>query len=131
MARMTRGTVMSLLVLVVAAACTSTGGYRTRSSSSDTLTRADLEASMQVNAFEAIRQSRPSWLRIRGANSINAENPIMVYVDGNRAGTIDVLQGIPLMSVERMKFYDPPEAQARFGLNNTNGAIEVITRRGT
>jgi hypothetical protein len=34
------------------------------------------------------------------------------------------------MSVERMRFYDATAAQARFGLNHTNGAIEVITRSG-
>ena len=128
--RMIRGILPVLVLVGFVAACTATGGQRTRSSR-DTLTRSDLEQSMQVTAYEAIRQSRPAWLRIRGANSINAQNPIMVYVDGNRAGTVDVLEGIPVLSIERMRFYGPPEAQARFGLNNTNGAIEVITRRGS
>ena len=122
--------VLPLLLLGVVTACASTGTNRTRSSS-DRLTRAELEESMQVNAYEAIRQSRPMWLRTRGANSFASENPIMVYVDGVRAGGIETLQGLPVLAIERMRFYDPPEAQARFGLNHTNGAIEVITRKGT
>lgn len=122
--------ILPLVLLLAAGACTATGGSGSRSSR-DMLTRVDLEASMQVNAFDAIRQERPMWLRTRGPNSFNSDNPIMVYIDGNRAGSLEVLQGIPLMTVERLRFYDPPEAQARFGLNNTNGAIEVITRKGT
>lgn len=125
-----RAFVLSLLLALVAGCASSSQGSRSRISR-DVLTRAELEASMQVNAFEAIRQSRPSWLRVRGPNSFYSENPIIVYVDGVRAGDVDALQEIPVLSIERMRFYDPTEAQARFGLNHTNGAIEVITRRGS
>lgn len=125
----TRGVVLPALVLVLAG-CTATGGSTTRSSR-DTLTRVDLENTMQVNAFDAVRQARPHWLRIRGPNSINLDNPIRVYVDGVRAGGVEALESIPVISIERMRFYDATEAQARFGLNHTNGAIEVITRRGS
>ena len=119
----------SLLILLSLSACASTGSSRTQGSR-NVLTRADLEESMQVNAYEAVRQARPMWLRPRGANSINVPTPIIVYVDGMRTGGVDALSGIPVLAVERIRFYDGPEAQARFGLNNTNGAIEVITRRG-
>ena len=123
--------ILPLFLLVVVTACASSGGAQRARSSSDTLNRADLEESMQVNAYEAIRQSRPMWLRVRGPNSFNSENPIMVYVDGVRAGGVETLQSLPVLAIERMKFYDPPEAQARFGLNHTNGAIEVVTRKGS
>lgn len=122
--------VLSVLLIALLGGCTATG-YRSSRSSQDLLTRADLEASLQVDAYEAIRQARPNWLRTRGPNSIYANNPIMVYVDGLRSGGVEALQGIPVMAVERMRYYDATEAQARFGLNHTNGAIEVITRRGT
>lgn len=119
-----------LLLLVAAAGCTATGGSGTRSGSRDVLTREDLENTMQVTAFDAVRQARPSWLRVRGPNSIHADNPILVYVDGVRSGGVEALQGIPVITIERVRYYDAPEAQARFGLNHTNGAIEVITRKG-
>ena len=127
--RTTRFVLPALLVALLAG-CTATG-QRAPRSSQDLLTRADLEASLQVNAYEAVRQSRPNWLRTRGPNSINASNPIMVYVDGSRSGGLEALHGIPVLAIERMRYYDATEAQARFGLNHTNGAIEVITRKGT
>ena len=127
--RMNRVVLPTLLVALLVG-CTATGNRAPRSGR-DLLTRADLEASLQVNAYEAIRQARPNWLRTRGTNSIYANNPIMVYVDGTRSGGVESLQAIPVMAIERMRFYDATEAQSRFGLNHTNGAIEVITRRGT
>ena len=122
--------VLSALLVALLAGCTATGSRAPRSSQ-DVLTRADLEASLQVNAYEAVRQARPNWLRTRGPNSINASNPIMVYVDGTRSGGVEALQAIPVLAIERMRYFDATEAQARFGLNHTNGAIEVITRKGT
>ena len=127
--RTTRFAVPALVVALLAG-CTATGNRAPRSSQ-DLLTRADLEASLQANAYEAIRQARPNWLRVRGPNSIYANNPILVYVDGTRSGGVEALQSIPVMAIERMRYYDGTEAQARFGLNHTNGAIEVVTRRGT
>ncbi|HUG42482.1 MAG TPA: hypothetical protein VMM12_18610 [Longimicrobiales bacterium] len=121
--------VLPLVALALLSACATTG-HTVRRSSPDELTRADLEASMQVNAYEAVRQARPRWLRTRGPNSFIAENPIVVYLDGVRAGGIQMLESIPVLSIERMQFFDATDAQARFGLNHTNGAIEVITRKG-
>ena len=121
--------VLPALLVALAGGCTATG-QRAPRSSQDVLTRADLEASLQVTAYDAIRQARPNWLRTRGTNSIHANNPIMVYVDGSRSGGVEALQGIPVLAIERMRYYDATEAQARFGLNHTNGAIEVVTRRG-
>lgn len=126
--RMVRSVIPVVLLVALAAGCASTGRNGPRTSR-DVLTRAELEASSQVTALRAIQQERPHWLYERGTNSIYAPNPIQVYVDGVRSGTIETLDAIPLMSVERMRFYDATEAQARFGLNNTNGAIEVITRK--
>ena len=120
--------VAALVLVAVAAGCASTGRSSPRTSR-DLLTRAELEASTQVTAMEVIRQARPHWLYTRGTNSVNLPNPIQVYIDGVRAGSLDTLEGMPVMGIERMRFYDATEAQARFGMNNTNGAIEVITRK--
>lgn len=122
--------ILPALLIVLLGGCTATG-HRTSRSSQDVLTRAELEGSLQVDAYEAIRQARPNWLRTRGTNSIYAPNPIRVYVDGARSGGVEALRGIPVVAIERMRYYDGPEAQSRFGLNHTNGAIEVITRRGS
>lgn len=116
-------------LLLAAMACAGTGPREPRPSN-DVLTAEEIEASDQLNALDLVRTLRPSWLRTRGPSSIYNENPIMVYVDGSRLGGPDTLSLIPSLSIERMRFYSGPEAQSRFGLNHTNGAIEVFTRRG-
>lgn len=125
--RMKRAVLPLLLIGVLSAACATTGARADRSGR-NVLTRADLEATMQVTAFEAVRQARPNWLRVRGPNSFSSVNPIVVYVDGMRSGGLNALETIPTLAVDRIRFYSAMEAQARFGLNHTNGAIEVTTR---
>lgn len=114
------------LLLFATGACVSTGERTTRNR--DVLTLEEIQSSDLTDAYEIIRGMRPQWLRVRGPNSFYAANPIMVYLDGNRMGGPEVLSSIPKLSIEEIRFYDPPEAQARFGLNNTNGAIVVRTR---
>lgn len=124
----TRALLLSFLLVFTTAACATRGsGVPTRNP--DVLTRAEIEASDHSNAYDLVRNARPAWLRVRGPNSFNAPNPILVYVDGVRYGTIESLSSLALMGIERMRFYDGPEAQGRFGLNHTNGAIEVTMRR--
>lgn len=94
------------------------------------LTRAEVEASHHANLYDLIRTTRPSWLRTRGRNSYQAQDPIMIYVDGNRLGGPRVLTTIPPINVRKVRFLGPAEAHARFGLGNTNGAILITTRRG-
>lgn len=116
-----------MLICALAAACATTEA-RAERSGRNLLTRADVEASQQTTAYEVIRQERPTWLRVRGPNSFTDMNPIVVYVDGMRYGGLEVLKTISTLVVARMRFYAASEAQSRFGLDHTNGAIEITTR---
>lgn len=123
---------LPLVVLAVvalgASACVSTGGSSSDRGRSDLLIRAQIEESTQSNAFDLVRQERPGWLRIRGPNSINHNQPLAIYLDGVRLGGPETLTTIPIMAVERMQYLGASEAQTRYGLNNTQGAIAVTTR---
>lgn len=125
--RTTRSSFPVLLITVVASAC-ATAGAATDRTSRDLLTRAEVEESQQLTAYDAVRQERPRWLRVRGPNSFTSMNPIVVYVDGMRHGGVETLQTLPTMVVELIRYYGASEAQSRFGLGHTNGAIEVTTR---
>lgn len=122
----------TLLLLFLAAlgasACVGTRASSTTRTPSDQLLRTDIENSAHSNAYDLVRQARPSWLRIRGVTSINNNQPVAIYVDGVRLGGPETLSTISTMSVESMEFLSAPEAQARFGLNNTQGVIAVRTR---
>jgi hypothetical protein len=117
------------LALAVAG-CASAPGQRTYRSDRNTITLQDIESTDQTTALGVVRTLRPRWLQTRGRNSIHNVNPIHVYVDGTRLGGTDQLANIPAMTVQRIRFYGPTDAQARWGLNHTNGAIEVTTKSG-
>ncbi|NIR78832.1 MAG: hypothetical protein GWO00_10760 [Gemmatimonadetes bacterium] len=121
-------TIVPLLLLLAMTACASTGERSRRDR--DRITLEEIEAADQTTAFDIIRVLRPRWLQTRGPSSIYSEDPIMVYVDGNRLGGPETLSTIPKISIQEMRHLSPVDAQARYGLNHTNGAILVTTRRG-
>ncbi len=117
-----------LLAVAMTTACASTGaGHRT---THNRITFEELQRSDQTNALDVIKSMRPQWLRTRGPTTIMGSDPVMLYIDGMRMDYIDELQNVPRMNIQEIRFYPGPEAQAKWGLNHTNGAIEVITRRG-
>jgi hypothetical protein len=139
---------VSTLVLFVLAGCSGrspeTGPGNQRQA--NLLTTEEIrQAQPGQNAFDAIRALRPNWLQPRGAQTLGSpvqteqpgvrgmtrgEVPIMVYVDGTRAGTTDILRQILASDVLRMQFLGGTEAAARFGTDHSRGAILVTTRRG-
>lgn len=85
-----------------------------------------------LSVYDVIEQHRGFWLRRRGRSSIRNPNPIKVYLDGGGSsyGTVSVLREIPAEEVESIEYYNATEAQTRFGLDNSSGAIVVNTKAG-
>lgn len=121
-------TLLTLFALTAVLGCASSGGAAR--SDQNRITLEEVEASDQANAYDIVRTLRPGWLQYRGPSSINAQIPIQVYVDGTRLGGPSTLQTVPKLAIEEIRYYSPTAAQARWGLNHTNGAIAVVTRRG-
>ncbi|HEU0299404.1 MAG TPA: carboxypeptidase regulatory-like domain-containing protein [Longimicrobium sp.] len=108
------------------------------------IARAEVERTTTTSAFELIQSLRPGWMRGHGADRVRAslvetrdgyamnlsdESPIIVYVDGRLAGTLEALRAIPHGDIDRVEYFDGLEAHQRFGRNHSQGAINVITRR--
>ena len=119
---------LATLTVATLAACASSGGRGV--GDQNLLTRADIESTDQANAYDIVRTLRPRWLQTRGPSSFRLQEPVRVYIDGTRMGGPRALETVPRISIEEIRYYSATEAQARWGLNHTNGAIEVITRRG-
>ena len=84
----------------------------------------------EQNALDLIRALRPSWLNTRGPTTIMlAETGISVYVDGAKRGSIDELRFITREQIQEMRSLSATDAQARYGMDNVSGAIEVTTKR--
>ncbi len=116
---------------MVAACASSSGGAP--SGSRDVLTEQQLSAYTHLNAYDAIRQTRPQWLRSgRGQSSLIQSSQdrrgIRVYVDGVPMGDAAALRTIDTRTVAEMQFLDAREATLKYGTNHSEGAILVTTR---
>jgi hypothetical protein len=92
------------------------------------ITEEEIRETTHVNALAVVQARRPTWLRYRGAASINRSESIRVYVDGVPAGGVNALQGIATHRVVSMQHLGGPAATARFGTDHSAGAILVETR---
>ncbi len=82
------------------------------------------------NVYEALEALRPFWLRARGPSRLDASSEVTavrVYVNGLRVGSVDELRAISPKTIRRVMFMSGPDAQARFGVGNENGAVVVET----
>src|SRR5690349_6766781 len=121
------------LVLLTATVLTSAGCWRhveeaPVTGGHEVITRAELDRSRELNLYDAIAKIRPAFLRNRSATARgrDAGQQMMVYVDGERLDTIDDLRHLTPGEVEEVRFYEPAQANVRFGLhNNYGGAIAI------
>lgn len=93
------------------------------------ITREELVQSSARDAFQAVQTLRPDWLRGRGATSITGGVPqVVVYVDGQRVGTRNVLAQFAVISIKELRYHSATDATQRWGTGHGGGVIEVITR---
>lgn len=118
---------IAVLLLGALGACVSTGGHGERRDR-NVMTLEQIEEADQSTLYDLIRVYHPTWLNTRGPNSFRSENPIMVYLDGTRLGDIEALRGLSPHNVQEIRYLSATQAQARFGLGNTRGAIAVTSR---
>jgi hypothetical protein len=110
-------------------ACASTGAS-SGSTARDVITRAEIDEIGVDNAYDAVRRLHATWLRPRLIDPTTGEPPpVIVYMDGIRAGELDFLRTIRAEDIDRMLYYHPTDATTKWGTGHGGGAIEVITLR--
>lgn len=126
-----------LAFLLVGPGCASTrsdsdGDFASR----NVLTLEQINSVRASNAYEVVERLKSQWLRTRGTSQMPAaagtprfeENPVLVYMDDQRLGTVDQLRRIEIAAVQYIRYYPPSEAGARWGFNHGGGVIFVSTR---
>jgi hypothetical protein len=122
--------------VLLAAAFALLAGCATRGESAyvppDVLTAEQLANYQHLNAFDAIRQTRPQWLRnTRGQSSLRQSSSdrrgLRVYVDGVLLGGAADLRSLEVRAIHEARFLDSRQATTRFGTNHAEGAIVVTT----
>lgn len=130
----TAGIFASSTVVACASTQANARGAESSATTSNTtvIVATDLEATKAGNLYDAIRQLRPEWFRRTGATPIrnNVDHPLVVFVDNQRAGSIEILQQTAVTHAASVRYFSPSEAQMRFGNGNMNGVIQIVTHTG-
>jgi hypothetical protein len=119
-------------LLLSSAACASAANSQKSSSNDSIITHDEIENSRQPTLFDVVRALRPNWLRAAPtAVRSDQDTGIIVYLDAQRAGAIDVLRQLPSSAAESLRYFSASEAQSRFGLGNLNGVIQIVSAHGS
>lgn len=96
----------------------------------DVITAAEIVAARVTDAYQAVVQLRPEFLRRRGAAMpVFAPAALGVYLDELPHGGIESLRYIPLERVRLIRYVSPADADLRWGGSHPMGAILVTTLR--
>lgn len=126
-----------LIPLLASLACASTqNGSDGDFVSRNVLTLEQINSVRATNAFEVVERLKSHWLRVRGRSQPPTsagtpqfeENPVLVYMDDQRLGTVDQLRRIEIAVVQYIRYYSPAEASSRWGFNHGGGVIYVSTQ---
>ncbi len=95
----------------------------------DVITAAEIVAARVTDAYQAVLQLRPEFLRRRGASAIPSfvSPTAVVYLDNLPYGPAESLRSIPLERVRTIRYLSPNEADFRWGGVHAAGAILVTT----
>jgi len=91
------------------------------------ITRDQMVDAKFANVYDAVAALRSIWLQPRGPDSFVAPSIVWVYIDGARAGSVDVLRSLQPHMINTVRFYDGPSATSRWGVDNAAGVIHVST----
>lgn len=119
-----------VLAMVAPLGCATSRSGAKPSSNRDLLLSGEIERTSAVNAYDAVRQLRPEWLRRRGRSSIqNATAEVLViYLDGTRLGSLPTLRSIAAGSILEIRHLDATDATTRFGTGHAGGALLIRTK---
>ena len=121
--------VIAAAALLTLGAC-STKSARVAPQDRNLITADEIAKSNATNAYEAVERLRPAFLRTRGSQSLQNQEPPtpMVYVDGMRYGTLQTLATVPTIGIVSIQYLNAIEATQRYGFGNEGGAIMIVTK---
>jgi outer membrane cobalamin receptor len=112
----------------------------------DVISGDEIDAQHAANAWDLLRQLVPRYTYVedkggrasmisarRGRSSISigsSESPI-VMVDGARLTSLELLQDIPTIAIDRIELFDGPKGTRTQGTNASAGVIIIHTRSGS
>ncbi len=105
-------------------------GARAARTDRQLLTRDEIRSTQFTNAYEVVRALRGNWLRVRSADSFAKSQVLQVYLDMQRLnGGVEELRLMQPANIASIRFMDPIQASARWGMDHGAGAILVTTAK--
>ena len=121
-----------LLGFVGATACGASSGTRTVARDNTVITAEELSRIAAPNAYEAVAQLRPLWLRPGARRSGRAlPTEIVVAQNSNYFGPVTSLRLFQMVNVRELRYMDSSTAGAfisGLGSRHVDGAIIVVPR---
>lgn len=101
----------------------------------DAISHDELNQMPALNLYEVVQRIHPEWLVARNQATVGGRNSqtasgqsgVQVYIDTQRLGNVEMLRQISVNAAASLKYYSSSEAQSRFGVGNTSGAIQIIS----
>ena len=93
------------------------------------LTRDEIRATQYTNLYDVVVALRGNWVRVRSPDSFGKSAVVQVYLDNQRLNGIEDLRTMSPVNIESVRFFDPIQASARWGLDHGAGAIFVRTAK--
>jgi hypothetical protein len=83
----------------------------------------------KIAGVEVIYRDGKYSISVRGISSITANKPPLILIDGNQASFDDLII-MPVSNIERIDVLKQVSSTVIFGLEATNGVINIITKAG-
>jgi hypothetical protein len=122
--------IMSLagLVATVFLACAPPATARS-GRDANVITKEEIASVQAANLYDAVTRLRPNFLHYRGQSTLRGADTgyPKVYLDRNLLGDINSLKTLTPNGIREIRYYNGAEASSKFGLDNTSGAIEIVS----
>jgi hypothetical protein len=126
------GTLFALCATAVAAAACghvqspSPAASQPSVGSHNVLMESDLKGAFDRSLYDTVQRLRPMFLRSRQVASPSTHpEPVHVFIDGAKAEGLEALKLIAPRAVKEVRFYEPQDANVRFGTGHHGGLIAV------
>lgn len=127
---MTRMVSTCFLLLCALMACTRSATTVPGGSSWNVITRDEIDSTNASSIYDVIAHLRAGYLRDRGTVSVitGAHDVAVVFLGDQEYGEIPTMRNLPASRVAMVRYFNGPEAVARFGSQFHGGVIQLIPR---
>jgi hypothetical protein len=89
------------------------------------LSREEIAAAPVTTAYDALDRLRPNFLRPHATGGRPATAYAVVFIDGVRRGSLEVLRSVAANSIVEIRYLTAADATTRYGLDVEGGVIDV------